>query len=123
MSPRGSEKSPVTFSRAVSDAIDHLIGVSGIPVAQVIRDAGLSRTYYYKRIRYELSFTTNDISAIAEAIDIEPDVIINEALGRMSARESNVIVGGFGKTAQPETPELRRVAFTDDGDTGEDLPE
>lgn len=79
--------------------------MSGRPVAQVIADAGFSRNYYYKRARHEMPFNTNDISQIAQAIGLEPDAILEEALNRN--RPSNVIVGGFGQTAniEDEIPE------------------
>ncbi|SJM69327.1 hypothetical protein FM112_14075 [Gulosibacter sp. 10] len=47
------------------------VGKSGRPIADVLEDAGISRNYYYKRLRGEMPFNTNDLSRIAAAVGID----------------------------------------------------
>ncbi|UOQ56043.1 hypothetical protein MUN78_10040 [Leucobacter allii] len=87
MSPRATAGEPTDFSSAVAETIDRQIGLSGIPVAHVIKEAGLSRNYYYKRIRGEGMFNTNDIDTIARALGMDPFDLIRMALAEMSRKK------------------------------------
>lgn len=87
MSPRVATSAPTSFSEAIAAVIDREIGLSGSPVAHVIRAAGISRNYYYKRIRGESVFNTNDISNIAEAIGLDPFELTRLAIEEMRKRE------------------------------------
>lgn len=121
MNPRASSGKANAFSHAIADALNHKIGMSGIPMVKVLVDAGLSRNYYYKRARYELPFNTNDISLIAQSIGLTPDEIIEDALARLS--RNNVTHADFGGNVRSVVDhDLPAVAdeIADDDHSGED---
>lgn len=89
MSPRVKTGTPTEFSRAVIDAISHLIRMSGLPVREVVKRSGFSTNYFYVRMRHEAPFNTNDIAAIAEVLEIEPKEIIDAATETLNAARQN----------------------------------
>lgn len=86
MSPRATAGEPTDFSSAIAETIDRQIGLSGLPVAHVIKEAGLSRNYYYKRIRGEGMFNTNDLDRLARALGKDPFDLIRIALSEMDRK-------------------------------------
>lgn len=99
MSPRASAGTPTTFSVAIASVIDREIGLSGKPVAHVLKEAGISRNYYYKRIRGENVFNTNDMSAIAAAIGMDPFELTRRALDEMKKGERLAPVTSIGNVS------------------------
>lgn len=83
MSPRVKVGEPTAFSKAVIDAVSHMIGMSGFPVRAIVKQAGFSTNYFYTRMRYEAPFNTNDVAAIASALNVEPKEIIELAVKTM----------------------------------------
>lgn len=108
MSPRASAGTPTNFSVAVARTIDRQIGLSGIPVAQVLREAGLSRNYYYKRVRGEGMFNTNDIDKIGHALGLDPFALTALALQELEQARpvAPVVVGSFGQNRDDSGTEI-----------------
>ncbi|UAJ78362.1 hypothetical protein IT072_13955 [Leifsonia sp. ZF2019] len=74
-----------TFSQRIADEIDHAINMSGRSVSDVITEAGMSRNYYYKRLRGEMPFNTNDISELSDVVGVNPlDIMRAAARPRLS---------------------------------------
>lgn len=67
MGRRAGSKSN-TFSRTVSATIQALVSESTITTLMLFKATEISSNYYYGRIRGDLSFTTNDIERIAQAL-------------------------------------------------------
>lgn len=89
--PKSSAGPSTPFSRRVSQAIERLRIDAGVTQAQLFKDAGMSQNYFYVRLRGELPFNTNDISALAEALDLDPMSILREASRPGSIDGSNVV--------------------------------
>lgn len=86
-----------TFSRRVAEEIDHAVRMSGQPAADIFAAAGMSRNYYYKRLRGEMPFNTNDIDRLGDALGINPFDLMRRAT-------TNVTRADFGKTAGANVP-------------------
>ena len=80
MGKKGMQKAD-KFSQRVAEEVQKAITNAGLSNAKVIRDAHMSQDYFYRRMRGEKPFTTNDISKIAEAIGVEPFALMLKAAG------------------------------------------
>ncbi len=60
------------FSRRVIGNIDYAVGKDTRSAAEIITAAGMSKNYFYTRMRGEKPFNTNDVEAIADALGIDP---------------------------------------------------
>ena len=64
------------FSRRVIGNIDYAVGKDPRPAAEIITAAGMSRNYFYTRMRGEKPFNTNDVEAIADALGMDPFALL-----------------------------------------------
>lgn len=67
------------FSWRVVDQIQKLIAQKGMTDAEVIRKSGMARNTFYVKMRGETALTTEDISAIASALEVDPFEIMRAA--------------------------------------------
>ncbi len=67
------------FSLRVIDVIENARHDAGMSQAELIQRSGIPRNSFYKRMRGEVPFNTNDIDAIASALDCDPMLILREA--------------------------------------------
>lgn len=67
------------FSLAVIAEIRRAIKEIGITNGDLIKRSGMSQDYFYKRMRGEYPFNTNDISRIADALGMDAFIILRRA--------------------------------------------
>lgn len=84
--PLGSQPSPGPLARAVAAQVRTLMAEHSITAQDLAKKAGLSRSYLGKRLRYESSFTVNDIEAICIALN-EPLELFSAEVVRRRKRE------------------------------------
>lgn len=78
------------FSWKVIDNIQKLIARKGITDAQVIAVSGIPRNTFYRKMRGDTPFTTDDLDKLARALDVDPaylmlsraehDLVANESI-------------------------------------------
>ncbi|PPG29681.1 helix-turn-helix domain-containing protein [Pseudoclavibacter sp. RFBB5] len=78
------------FSRRVVRIIEDAVGKSGVSISQFLAEAGMSRNYYYTRLRGEKPFNTNDIEAIADALGLDAMEILMGAAQPTGARVTEI---------------------------------
>ena len=111
----------IGFSLDVVAEIKRAIQESGLMDKDVIRITGISQDYFYKRMRGDAPFNTNDISKIADALGMDAFIILRRAAikhDRMSGEERQRIMdakidGGFALAASDD-PNKRIEAETPD---------
>lgn len=131
-----------TFSRYVGLALKGRIITQGRTAKAVAEEMRRSPAAFNRWLNGKVELPLSVFAEACEAIDVEPQSIIEDAYSRLCLEygerdgtmheesdedysypgeheDSNVTVGRFGQTATPD--DLRRVAYDDDGDTGEDL--
>lgn len=96
------------FSRRVIGNIDYAIGRDPRSAAEIFTAAGMSKNYFYTRMRGEKPFNTNDVDELAAALGVDPFEL-------MLGRRDNVTplrrddVGrsrdNLGAVARPADPE------------------
>jgi transcriptional regulator with XRE-family HTH domain len=63
------------YSRRVVANVERLRDHAGLTNAHLITVSGMSRNYFYIRMRHEAAFTTEDIVGLAKALGVEPAVL------------------------------------------------
>ena len=79
------------FSLDVINEIRRAINESGISDMEITKRAGMSRDYFYKRMRGERPFNTNDISKIADALGMDAFIILRRAAERAQDLADRII--------------------------------
>lgn len=105
-----------TFTQRVIEVIENARLDRGMSVQELIDKSGIRRSSYFRKMRGETTFTTEDVDTLARALALDPFFVLTSA---SDSKPDNVTVGRFGETTEPA--DLERAAFNDDGDTGEDL--
>ncbi|MAP63169.1 MAG: hypothetical protein CMH34_05375 [Microbacterium sp.] len=82
------------FSRRVNGNIDDAIARDGRPIAEVYTAAGMSKNYFYTRMRGEKPFNTNDVEKIALVLRLDP-------FDLMSPRSNSDNVTYLGRQTPP----------------------
>ncbi|MCC2031798.1 helix-turn-helix domain-containing protein [Microbacterium allomyrinae] len=67
------------FSWRVIDVIQKLIEQKGMTDAELIVRSGVPRNTFYRKMRGETPLNTNDIDAIAAALDVDPFDLLRAA--------------------------------------------
>jgi transcriptional regulator with XRE-family HTH domain len=67
------------FSWRVIDQIQKLIGERGLTDVQVLKSAGMPRNTFYAKMRGDSAMTTEDIDKLAQALSVEPELILRNA--------------------------------------------
>ncbi|NHI16830.1 helix-turn-helix domain-containing protein [Microbacterium excoecariae] len=65
------------FSWRVIDRVQKLIALRETTDAQVIRDSGIPRNTFYRKMRGETPLDTDDIAKLASALSVEPEVLFS----------------------------------------------
>lgn len=91
-----------TFTQRVIEMIENARLDAGVSVQELIERSGIRRSTYFRKMRGETTFTTEDVDALASALGLDPLLVLSSAA---TQRRSNLIVGGFGKTSEHEVPE------------------
>ena len=89
---RGETGKANEFSRLVAAAIDAERRRQSVPAPELVRRIPLSESYYYKRMRGEAPFNTNDIQIIADALKVAPGEILRTVLAPVEARTAPLSV-------------------------------
>jgi len=97
-----SPKEIAAFSWRVIDQIQKLIEERGLTDAQVIRDSGMPRNTFYRKMRGETPLDTDDIAKLADALQVDPGELFFRA-SRARLRALNV---GARQDTELETVEL-----------------
>lgn len=79
---------PNDFNWRIIDSIDRLIADAGLSRAEVIQRSGIRRNTFFVKMRGETALTTDDLSKIADALNISPDEIVAGAV--VAPKDSNV---------------------------------
>ncbi|WP_382307365.1 helix-turn-helix domain-containing protein [Herbiconiux sp. UC225_62] len=66
----------------VIDVIENARMDAEMSQAELIQRTGMGRNTFYKKLRGEVPFNTNDIDVIAEALDCDPMLILRTAASR-----------------------------------------
>lgn len=116
MSPRYES----SFTQRVIEVIEHARLDAGLSVQDLIDRSGIRRSSYFRKMRGETTFTTEDVDSLASALGLDPFLVLREASASSPATIAPVIDGGFRQTTEP----LRNVAHpeipdTDDGELKE----
>ncbi|CAG7622364.1 helix-turn-helix domain-containing protein [Leucobacter soli] len=107
-----------SFTQRVIAEIENARLDKGISVQDLISRSGIRRSSYFRKMRGETSFTTEDVDALANALGLDPMIVFK------NASEEHIAPVTVGRFLQNDAPdELPRAAFTDNGDDGADLPE
>jgi transcriptional regulator with XRE-family HTH domain len=61
----------------VAANVDRLRKEAGLTVGELISSAGLTKSYYQSRAGFQLPFNTNDIEALASALNVTPADLAN----------------------------------------------
>jgi transcriptional regulator with XRE-family HTH domain len=72
----GRGDKPNAYARAVSAEVRRLMGERWFSGAKLAAKTGLSQNYLSKRLREELPFTLNDMTKIAEALEVDPTILL-----------------------------------------------
>lgn len=73
------------LSRLVAGNVRRLIDEKGLQSADVIDRAGFKPNYYYVRMRLEIGFSLADLEVLADALDVVPNVLLQDLPGHHSA--------------------------------------
>ena len=101
------------FSRRVIGNIDYAIGHDPRSAAEIVRQAGMSKNYFYVRMRGEKPFNTNDVDALAEVLGLDP-------FDLLSPRSSNVTELRPRGTVGSVPEDLAEVAYETSHDYSDD---
>lgn len=81
--PSGSQAAPGPLARAISAQVRVLMAEQNMTAQALAQKSGLSRSYLGKRLRDELSLTSNDIEALIHALDVDIITFANDAVRRI----------------------------------------
>lgn len=70
--PKGATGPASEFSQHVADRVASVRDDRGVSTTELAESSGMSRNYLYMRLRGDAPFTTNDIEALAGALDVDP---------------------------------------------------
>lgn len=102
------------FSLDVINEVRRAIDESNISDSEIIEKAEMSRDYFYKRMRGEKPFNTNDISKIADVLGVDAFLILRRAATsgkRIRPRDgATVLDAEQASTVVPATPDLLATA-------------
>ena len=103
---RGETGKANEFSRLVAAAIDAERRRQSVSAPELVRRISLSESYYYKRMRGEAPFNTNDIQIIADALGVAPGELLRTVLAPVEARTAplNVTVSRIRRLAAVWSP-------------------
>lgn len=96
------------FTPRVIEVIENARLDKGISVQDLVDRSGIRRSTYFRKMRGETTFTTEDVDALARALELDPFLILREAS-----------VGGSEDNRKQS--DFARAAFEDDGDDGATL--
>ena len=71
-----------SFTDQVIKAIETARVESGMSAAELIVKSGITRRTYYRKMRGDTSFTTEDIDALAKAMNVDPFLILGNAASK-----------------------------------------
>lgn len=74
-----------SFTDQVIKAIETARVESGLSAAELIVKSGITRRTYFRKMRGDTSFTTEDIDALAKAMGVDPFLILSSAAERADA--------------------------------------
>ncbi|WP_242864617.1 helix-turn-helix domain-containing protein [Microbacterium testaceum] len=84
---RGAVGPPSRYSRRVVANVDRLRKSRGLTVGELINRAGMTKSYYQSRAGFSLPYNTNDIEALAAALDVTPEELASpESAPRVQVR-------------------------------------
>lgn len=100
------------FTQRVIEAIEHARLDAGMSVQELIDRSGIRRSTYFRKMRGENTFDTEDVDAIARALGLDPFLLLRAAAN----------VGGFGENDGLRQSDFARVAdeITEADESGED---
>lgn len=106
-----------SFTQRVIEQIENARLDRGMSVQELIERSGIRRSSYFRKMRGDTTFTTEDVDALARAIELDPFLVL-----RMASTDA---VGSGGHTSEPRQSDYARVAdeITTDDETGEDEDE
>lgn len=119
------------FAQTVAAQVRAEIGARDTSVAAIARETGINRETLDRWVKGERQFNIANLFRVASALGMNTHLLVKRAeerfveehcTSKLAETEAEIILGNFGQASAPPK-ELKRVAFTDDGDTGEDLPE
>ncbi|WP_323985936.1 helix-turn-helix domain-containing protein [Microbacterium plantarum] len=107
---------PRTFNWRVIDQIEKLINDSGLTRAEIIARSGIRRNTFFVKMRGETALTTDDISKLADALGVEPEVIFTRAAGERTATVTELRPRGDVGASREDLPAAARKADPDRGE-------
>lgn len=103
-----------TFTQRVIEVIEHARLDKGMSVQELIDKSGIRRSSYFRKMRGETTFTTEDVDALARALELDPFFVLGSAATKEHI--APVTVGRFGQDEEPY--ELREAAHDEIDDDG-----
>lgn len=67
------------FTDRVIETLETARIKAGITQPEVIQKSGIRRSTYFRKLRGDTDFTTSDINAIADALNLDPMLVLLEA--------------------------------------------
>ncbi|WP_253269599.1 helix-turn-helix domain-containing protein [Bifidobacterium sp. A11] len=74
-----------TFTDQVIKTIESTRQEVGMTTQELIRRSGIRRSTFFRKMRGDTSFTTEDIDALAKAMGVDPFLILSNAAERADA--------------------------------------
>lgn len=98
------------FNWLVIDVLATAIAESRLSQAEIIQRSGMRRTTYFSKMRGDTALTTDDIAALASALDLEPDLVLSQAaevrwIGDSLPQNTDVLVASMAE--RPSLTEMR----------------
>ena len=90
-----------SFNWRVLDEIERAIDASGKTRAQIIQLSGMRRNTFFVKMRGETPLTTEDISKLAIAVDMDPIFLLRNALAVTPSTDDEFVEESFN--VEPET--------------------
>lgn len=80
------------FTQRVIEAIENARLDAGVSVQEIIMRSGIRRSSYFRKMRGETTFTTEDVDALARALGMDPFLLLSKASGsaNVGGRAENV---------------------------------
>ena len=71
-----------SFTQRVIEVIEHARLDHGMSVQELIDLSGIRRSSYFRKMRGETTFTTEDVDALARALNLDPFFVLRSATPR-----------------------------------------